>query len=359
MSEKWTIRTKTTRMTHKIRYKIDVVERRMMWLEKAVEGKRVLFVTTKNLDYIRNTQEMELLRRRAASLTVIGSKKKSYFTRLAKVWAGLLAADMKKFDTIFVGFAPQLIVPFFRFKTKKKTIVIDFFISMYDTFVYDRKKVRAGSLPARIFLKLDQKTLKAADYVIADTKAHGAWFVKALFCDPKKLEVLYLSADTSIYCPMEQKKKEPWQDRFIVLYFGSILPLQGVDVVLEAIEKLKDKEELAFYVIGPLGDRKKPQGERIRYIDWLSQKELAEKIAEADLCLAGHFSADIQKAARTIPGKAYIYRAMKKNMILGENAANHELFSSDDKDVMFVKMGDADALAAAILSFYQKSASES
>ena len=77
--------------------------------------------------------------------------------------------------------------------------------------------------------------------------------------------------------------------------------------------------------------------------------EIAEKIAQADLCLGGHFNDSIMKAKRTIAGKTYIYRAMKKPMILGENAANHELFSSGDKDVYFVKMGDSAALAELIL----------
>ena len=52
--------------------------------------------------------------------------------------------------------------------------------------------------------------------------------------------------------------------------------------------------------------------------DWLMQEDLASHIAFCDLCIAGHFDARIKKAARTIPGKAYIYRAMNKPMILGD-----------------------------------------
>ena len=37
-----------------------------------LKGKKVLFITTKNSDYIRNTQEIRLLREQAASLDVIG-----------------------------------------------------------------------------------------------------------------------------------------------------------------------------------------------------------------------------------------------------------------------------------------------
>ena len=93
--------------------------------------------------------------------------------------------------------------------------------------------------------------------------------------------------------------------------------------------------------------------DNIEYIRWLTQEQLAEYIARADLCLAGHFNADIEKASRTIPGKAYIYHAMQKPMILGDNPANHELFDSDS-DTIFVKMGSAEALSEAISDFFWK-----
>ena len=49
-------------------------------------GKKVLFVTTKNLDYLRNTQEIRLLQQAGASVTVIGTREKSYPVRLLKVF---------------------------------------------------------------------------------------------------------------------------------------------------------------------------------------------------------------------------------------------------------------------------------
>ena len=96
-------------------------------------------------------------------------------------------------------------------------------------------------------------------------------------------------------------------NKYVVLYFGSVLPLQGVDVVLDAIKLLKNEKDIFFQVIGPISKKySKPVQDNVEYIDWLEQKELAEYIANADLCLAGHFNGEIDKAKRTIPGKAYI-----------------------------------------------------
>lgn len=67
----------------------------------------------------------------------------------------------------------------------------------------------------------------------------------------------------------------------------------------------------------------------------------------SDLCLAGHFNADIDKAKRTIPGKAFIYEVMGKTMILGESPANREYFTEDQRH-LFVPMSDADAIVSAV-----------
>jgi glycosyltransferase involved in cell wall biosynthesis len=309
--------------------------------------KNVLFITTKNLDYIRNSQELKMIRTQAESCTIMGSYQKSYVKRLLAVYGKLLFTKAGSYDLIFVGFAPQLIVPFFR-RLRKRTLAVDFFISMYDTLVWDRGKFKDRSLPARFVKWLDRKTLSLADEIISDTNAHGAYFAEELGAAAGKLHTLYLEADASIYYPREQKKEGRRDHQFVVLYFGSVLPLQGVPVILEAMERLRMREDIFFYMVGPLGEQvKKPDTSQVMYIPWLSQEELAEKIAEADLCLAGHFHGSIGKARRTIPGKAYIYRAMGKPMILGENAANRELYQEDGR-TYFVEMGNSEALAEKI-----------
>ncbi|MCM1181111.1 MAG: glycosyltransferase [Clostridium sp.] len=315
------------------------------------ENQRVLFVTTKNLDYLRNTQEIALLKQIAGDVHVIGSNQKSYPARLMHVYWRLLRYPKTQFDKVFVGFAPQLVIPLFKWKFKGKGIGIDFFISVYDTLVFDRKKFKANGIAARILKWVDTITIQAADHVISDTKAHGNYFIDEFGLSKDKLQVLYLEADKSIYYPRKQEKPERMRDRFTVLYFGSVLPLQGLDVILGAVDLLKENKNLYFVMIGPIDEKyHKPQSDTVEYHDWLSQKELADYINNADLCLAGHFNKDINKAKRTIPGKAYIYDAMKKPMILGDNAATHELYREDMPGIYFVEMGNSQALADTILT---------
>lgn len=313
-----------------------------------VKDKRVLFITTKNLDYIRNTQEINLIKKDCSKLDIIGSPKKSYPKRLLYVYFKLLRTRMKNYDIVFVGFAPQLILPIFSLKFRKVQVIIDFFISMYDTIAFDRKKFKPKSIPGRLLKKIDAYTLKKADIIISDTKAHGKYFAEEFGASPEKISTLYLEADRKIYHPMEVERPKNLKDKFIVLYFASILPLQGVDVILKSLQLLKDEKDMYFYVIGPISDKfKKPESENIEYISWLSQDKLAQYIAMSDLCLAGHFNKKNNKANRTIPGKAYIYEAMDKPMILGDNSATRERYTDSDM-TYFVEMGNPKALAELI-----------
>lgn len=319
------------------------------------KDRRVLYITTKNLDYIRVTQEINILRECAKCVTVIGSISNSYPVRLLHVYKALISLSLEAIDVVFVGFSPQLVLPFFGAKLHKRPMVIDCFISVYDTMVMDRQKFRDGGIISGFCHRLDAHALAGADYVVCDTMAHGNYFSDEFDISPDKMYVLYLQADIDIYNPALYDSSSNDHDNNVhrVLYFGSILNLQGVDIILNAIGQFSDRDDYRFEIIGPVSERmNRPDSYNITYIPWLSQSELAAHIAGADLCLAGHFAGDIMKARRTIPGKAYIYEAMGKPMILGDGEANHELFTEDGRHI-FVPMGDADALAAGIKSYFE------
>ena len=323
-------------------------EEKLAAMKGELRGKHVLFVTTKNLDYLRNTQEIRWLEEAAEKVTVWGSKSSSYVKRLLKLYPKLLFSPLKKYDAAFFGFSPQLVLPFFGWRFRKKKVFEDFFISVYDTMVCDRQKFKKGSLRAGLTRWLDKKTLRRADGVITDTMAHADFFSSEFGVPREKLATLYITGDEAIYYPRPQKKPPKYKDQFIVLYFGSILPLQGVEVIGEAMSRFAGDERIRFLFIGPVDKKVSlPKQDNITYISWLSQEKLADYIAAADLCLAGHFNKEIMKAQRTIPGKAMIYETMQKPMILGDGPANREYFREDEKHT-FVPMGDGEALARAI-----------
>ncbi|MFD2729130.1 glycosyltransferase [Enterococcus camelliae] len=315
---------------------------------ESITNKDVLFVSTKNIDYIRNTQEIELLSSTAKSIKIIASKKKNYFARLCYVyWHFSLALIKKNFDCLFIGFAPQLLFPFIYFFPKNKLIIMDFFISFYDTLVDDRKKFKDGKFISNVLKKIDALIIHKADIVIADTNAHKKYFSLTFHFPEEKIEVLYIVADTSIY----KAKPRPKNKRFEVIYFGSILPVQGIEIILDAMKLLSKDSSIHFTIIGPISKKLQINQDNFpqtSFIPWLSQVELANLINQSDLALAGHFSSTVGKAKRTIAGKTYIYKAMNKPVILGNSPANHELFKPDSSNI-YVDLGNSTELARAIV----------
>ncbi len=331
-------------------------------LLEITDGKTVLFITPSDADYIRNRQEINILQESARHLDIIAPKDihgvtPTGITRMLSINLKVLAANFKKHDVIFIGGIPQLIVPIIQLRLlrlQKKALVIDFFISIYDTLVNDRKVLSPSNPLSRILKMLDRKALTRADHVIVDTREHAAYFSGIFGVDSHKMTVIYLEADKQIYYPRKVDKPRDLRDKFVVFFFGAMNPLQGAEVILESAAILEGRADIVFIIIGPY--------ERIRNFElcsklknvrfaarWLPQAEIAAHIATSDVCLAGHFNAEVEKAARVIPGKAYSYLAMEKPVIFGDNPANRELFPKSTKSVHFVKMGDPSALADKIL----------
>lgn len=319
----------------------------------ACRGKHVLFVTTKEQQYIRNVQEIALLQDVSESVRIIASDHKQYLIRILYAYWGLLIYGLcsKKTEVVFIGFSPQLLWLLWAFvKRSQKIICIDFFISVYDTLVDDRKKIKPNSVFARFCLWLDRFIWHGAEYIIVDTQAHGAYFQELLGPSQGTLEVLYLSADTTRYHHPDQVP-----DTYHVIFFGSILPVQGVDVILKALQYvLMEEPNMKITLIGPLdrlNDVPKITGPHVTYYKWVDQTTLAEILQTGTLGLAGHFSATVGKAKRTIAGKTYIYLAVGLPVILGDSPANRERFFPSEQH-LFVPLGDATALAGQILKHY-------
>jgi len=330
-------------------------------IEKIIHNKNVLFVTYKDVDYIRNSQEINLIKESCRELKILSANAKltwlRYLLGIIKIFFQFLLLRKNKFNIIFLGYLPQfsLFLPTFLFKGK--IIVIDFFISLYDALVNDRKIFSQNSILAKLAKYLDKRALKKADYVIVDTRADKDFFIKELGLDRKKSIVIYLEANKKIYFPHRVERPKELMNKFIVLYFGTIIPSQGIEIICKAAQILENQRGIFFIIIGPVNNyllKEYSNLNNIHFIRWLDKKKLSDYIAMSDLCLAGHFHGTIEKGKRVIPGKAFIFQSMEMPMILGDNPANREVFSENDKNIYFVKMGSEDELADKIKKIYEK-----
>ena len=132
-----------------------------------IKGKRVVYITVKNRDYIRVTQIKRLLEKDASSCAVYTSEKGNPITRALDLNRRLRANDLKDAEVVVAGFLPQLLwekISRLLEETsegggKKPILVAEFFISLYDTVVLDRHLVRDGWWIADLLRKQDKRVL--------------------------------------------------------------------------------------------------------------------------------------------------------------------------------------------------------
>jgi glycosyltransferase involved in cell wall biosynthesis len=144
---------------------------------------------------------------------------------------------------------------------------------------------------------------------------------------------------------------------FEVFTYTSFLRLHGVQHILSAAKRLEEHQNITFTIAGD-GPRLKEMrrlaqefGLRsVRFPGWVPFDQLPALIAQADVCLGGHFS-DVPKAARVIATKTYQFLAMGRPTVVGDTPANQEVMSHL-QSAFFCPVADPAALAAAILELH-------
>lgn len=309
---------------------------------------RIFFSCSASLGYIRNRTLVRALRRRH-QVQVAASTATTYPRRLAAVLPRVLAAP-GGFDAYLAGFLGQPLVPFLRARSLRP-IVLDAFVSIYDTLCLDRGTFSPRSPVGQVSRWLDTWALRWARCVLTDTPATADFMAQEFGAARSKFVPVPVGADESLFYP----QSNPSSDHVEVLYYSTYLPLHGALAVVEAANLLRDRDGIMFTLIGRGPER--PRVERLareyklancRFTDWVPLEELPSRIAACDIFLGGHFNAESAKARRVVPGKVYQGLAMAKPTIVGDCEASRNWFQHGD-NAYTVPMGEANTLANAIL----------
>lgn len=310
----------------------------------------VCFIAGREPTYTRNAIILKGLREQDVRIVECTDSSRSYLLRYPNVLKRFVLNNKKDLDLVFIGFLGQPLVPIIK-RLTNKPIILDAFLSTYDTMCFDRRKFKPSSLGGRFFYWLDKHSCELADRVLLDTNSHIDYFVETFGLNRGKFERVFVGADESIFYPREASGEN---DKFKVVYYGTYHPLQGIEYIIKAAKTLESYEDIEFKVVGkgPEWGRimklaRESNVRNVEFIDCVLYERLPLEIAKADLCLGGHFS-DIGKARRVIAGKTFQFIAMGKPVIVGDNPANRELFK-DRRNALMCEMANADALAEAIL----------
>lgn len=222
---------------------------------------------------------------------------------------------------------------FIKYFSKRNQLINDFFISSYDTYVYDRKKAMPYSPTVWWKYFQDWINFRFSKYLITDTKEHFLYWEKLFGKFNGKLLVMPVLADQNIYFPQNKTPNSISK----ILFFGSFIPLHGIDIILEAfhiLDQEKIKYEAEIIGNGQMFDSMQQLHVSLCLQNvqmngsFLSENQLAKKINEATLIL-GIFG-DSQKAKSVVPNKVYQAMACKKPIITMQSKAIDEFFTSNE-----------------------------
>ncbi len=251
-----------------------------------------------------------------------------------------------KSDFIFIGFLGQFLIPFVKLCTRKK-IILDAFLSIHQTMVYDRKVFRAGSVLAHLARFFDRMACRFADIVILDTDQHIQYFHKEYRLEKRHFVKVLVGSDTSVMHPRTDILEEK---EFLVHFHGEYQPLHGAIYIVKAAALLPD---IKFQMIGKgqhhlqcVQLAQELNLKNITFLPPVPYEDLAHYMARASVCL-GLFG-DTPKTQMVIPHKVYEAIAMKKAVITADTPAVRELLEHR-KDVFFCNPEDPRSLADAVL----------
>jgi len=246
---------------------------------------------------------------------------------LGKYWRLMLRhwRLRKKYDVMVVGFLGQVSIILARLLTIKP-IVLDAFVSLYDSNILDRKLYQSQSWHAKWYWLLDWLSCRLADVVLLDTDAHIDYFASEFGIPRERFRRVFVGSDDRFIHPLFLKPRT--DGNFLVRFHGTFVPLHGIEYIVQAA-RILEKKNISFELLGDgqvfdqVERTVKNLGLGNVKIDrrFVSYNDLNYYLAGADLCL-GIFG-DTGKAQRVIPNKAYEAIAASRRRLLESYASNY------------------------------------
>jgi glycosyltransferase involved in cell wall biosynthesis len=237
-------------------------------------------------------------------------------------------------DVIFVPEFGQKDVPLAKFLSvlAARPLVFDPLAARYETKVLDRRRAAPDSPAAWWNMRIDRAAFALPDLVLADTETHKSYYLQAYGVRPDKIEVLPLGYDEELFRPGRAPATAGNGGMFTVLFFGSFLPLHGVEVIVEAARLVARVDpSVRFRIIGSgqtlpaVREAAEASGLRtVEFLGWRPASAIPEAIAAADLCL-GIFGRT-EKARRVVPHKIFQSMGMGRVVITARTPAVEEIF---------------------------------
>lgn len=263
----------------------------------------------------------------------------------------------RRYDLIYVHNMPDILVASALVpKALGAKVLLDLHDPMPElmTTIYNLEK---HSRSVRLMERLEKWSLARADSVLTVNVACQRIFTSRS-CSPEKIGVVMNSPDERIFrlrVPQSNKAAGSASTRrFVIMYHGSLVERNGLDLGVEALEQVRQSvptAELRIY------GRKTPFLETVMNevhsrglddcVSYLGPKSLEELVGEIEGCDVGIIPNHRSTFSEiNTPTRIFEYLALGKPVIAPRAAGICDYF--DDSSLVFFELGNADGLARRI-----------
>lgn len=273
------------------------------------------------------------------------------FPSFIKAYVKLFLKHLKlEYDIMIIPWRGILTLPLAKIIHRKPIIYFPAF-SIFDTLVHDRKKIKENSLKAKLVHTVDKVACKWVDRVILESTEEINYFVREFGLPKEKFLQLPLAADESIFSPQLNKAVS---DKFTVFFFGTFIPLHGVETIVRSAIILRNHSDISFTICGD--GQTRPEIEKIvrennlkniKLLGLVSKETLLENLKKSDVCL-GIFG-NTGKARKVVTNKVFQILASKKPLITMDSPAAVESHLVSGVNCLLVPPSCPESLTEAIL----------
>lgn len=248
-----------------------------------------------------------------------------------------------------LGFRGHEIFWLVRLLTIGKALIFDEFMSPSNALISENKAGFAGRIAGIVLFPFEWICLRLSRRILTDTECHKRFISTRFGIAEERIDVVYVGAIPTDREPPVVRKSGP----LTVLFYGTFLPLHGVDVLLHACKLLKD-ENVEFRIIGGSGRslsrfeqlHRDLQLRNVRHSSWVDFEKLQSiEIPRADLCLGGPFGGTPQ-ARRVITGKSLQFLSQGKPTVIGR--IDEDSGFRNEQNCLLIDQADPDSLAQSI-----------
>lgn len=141
--------------------------------------------------------------------------------------------------------------------------------AMFHTLGDVKLRARASERESEVRLATERRLVHALDRVVAATEHERRLLRQIYRVDPSRVAVVPLGVDLEQFAPGDRgaarRRLGLTEDERIILAIGRIEPLKGLDVLIQSLSAMSDRERVGLYIIG--GDeRARPELDRLEAI---------------------------------------------------------------------------------------------